>query len=106
MTTRYPSSHAFTSVYFLSIYSFFIAKTRQIKVGRWPLCPVLQQQAMLFTPLSNGEGKAVRWRGAGEGLLMVIYLEVQGAGGRGTETTVLLGGCIRLVKLLMQCEVF
>ena len=31
-----------------------------IQVGRWSLCPVLQQQATLFTPLSNGEGKAVR----------------------------------------------
>ena len=28
----------------------------------------------------------------------VIYLEVLGAGGRGAETTVLLGGCIRLDK--------
>ena len=61
---------------------------------------------MLFTPLSNGEGKAVRERGAGEGLLMIIYLDVLGDGGRGAETTVLLVGFIRLVKLLMLCEVF
>ena len=37
---------------------------------------------------------------------MVIYLDVLGVGGRGTETTVLLVGCIRLVKVLMACEVF
>ena len=28
----------------------------QTIVGRWPLCPVLQQEARVFTPLSNGEG--------------------------------------------------
>ena len=49
----------------------------QTIVGRWPLCPVLQQAARVFTPLSNGEGLGV---GA-------VYL---GVGGRGTETTVLL----------------
>ncbi len=31
----------------------------QIKVGRWPPCHVLQQQARVFTPLSNGEGMGV-----------------------------------------------
>ena len=30
-----------------------------IIVGRWPLCPVLQQEARVFTPLSNGEGMGV-----------------------------------------------
>ena len=40
-------------------------------------CPVLQQEARVFTPLSIGEG-------IGGGAVCL------GAGGRGTETTVLL----------------
>ena len=31
----------------------------QTIVGRWPPCPVLQQEARVFTPLSNGEGLGV-----------------------------------------------
>ena len=31
----------------------------QITVGRWPPCPVLQQEARVFTPLSYGEGLGV-----------------------------------------------
>ena len=31
----------------------------QITVGRWPPCPVLQQEARVFTPLSSGEGLGV-----------------------------------------------
>ena len=34
----------------------FMWLARQIIVGRWPPCPVLQQEARVFTPLSNGEG--------------------------------------------------
>ncbi len=30
-----------------------------LKVGRWSPCPVLQQEARVFTPLSNGEGMGV-----------------------------------------------
>ena len=30
-----------------------------LKVGRWSPCPVLQQEARVFTPLSNGEGLGV-----------------------------------------------
>ena len=33
--------------------------TLHIIVGRWPPCPVLQQEARVFTPLSNGEGMGV-----------------------------------------------
>ena len=29
----------------------------QISVGRWPPCPVLQQEARVFTPLHKGRGK-------------------------------------------------
>ena len=51
-------------------------------------CPVLQQEARVFTPFSSGEGIGVglslQRGGVGGGAL---YL---GAGGRGTETTVLL----------------
>ncbi len=37
----------------------FMWLARQIIVGRWPPCPVLQQEARVFTPLSDGEGLGV-----------------------------------------------
>ena len=53
---------------------------RIIQVGRWPLCPILPTLGM------------------GNKICEVIYLKVLGAGGRGAEATVLLGGHIRLAK--------
>ena len=41
-------------------YIFALLKANcTLKVGRWPPCPVLQQEAKVFTPLSNGEGMGV-----------------------------------------------
>ena len=41
-------------------YIFALLKANcTLKVGRWPPCPVLQQEARVFTPLSNGEGLGV-----------------------------------------------
>ena len=41
-------------------YIFALLKAyRTLKVGRWSPCPVLQQEARVFTPLSNGEGMGV-----------------------------------------------
>ena len=41
-------------------YIFALLKANcTLKVGRWSPCPVLQQQARVFTPLSNGEGMGV-----------------------------------------------
>ena len=41
-------------------YIFELLKAyRTLKVGRWSPCPVLQQEARVFTPLSNGERMGV-----------------------------------------------
>ena len=41
-------------------YIFALLKANcTLKVGRWPLCPVLQQEARVFTPLSDEEGMGV-----------------------------------------------
>ena len=41
-------------------YIFALLKANcTLKVGRWSPCPVLQQEARVFTPLSNGEGMGV-----------------------------------------------
>ncbi len=52
-----------------------ICKTNYSRTGS--LCPVLQQEVRVFTPLSSGEG-------------LGVGLFILGAGGRGTEATVLL----------------
>ena len=47
----------------------------QTIVGRWPPCPVLQQEARVFTPLSDGEGLGVGLLGgAGVGLLYIYAI--------------------------------
>ena len=41
-------------------YIFALLKANcTLKVGRWSPCPVLQQEARVFTPLSYGEGMGV-----------------------------------------------
>ncbi len=50
----------------------------QITVGRWPPCPVLQQEARVFTPLSYGEGLGVGLfsarRGGGASVLYIYAI--------------------------------
>ena len=72
-------------------YIFALLKANcTLKVGRWSPCPVLQQEARVFTPLSRstfGRLPEQERGGVGGG---AVYLVV---GGRGTETPVLLEVC-------------